>query len=200
MIQTTPKIASALAVARGYPEELVHLEQVARLSGMLFDALEPLHGMGSYERELLCCAALLHDIGISISYSGHHKKSLRLILQSDLPALTVRERETVANVARYHRKAKPSKRHGAFGGLPADDRRLVRGLAAILRVADGLDRAQESAVGGLTGRIGPGGLVTIEIDGGGDLSYAAWGARRKAGLFEEVYGVSLGFEARGRGA
>ena len=148
-IPTTPKTACALAVARTCPEILMHLEQVERNAVMLFDAFAPLHNMGPYERELVSCAALLHDIGISISYKGHHKHSRRLIVRADLPALTVREREIVANVARYHRKAEPSSKHKPFGVLPRESQDVVRRLAAILRVADGLDRAHENQVTGL---------------------------------------------------
>ena len=84
VLPTTPKVESALALAREHPEELAHLRQVARLAAILFRELEPLHGMGDREHELLCCAALLHDIGISVSYQRHHKHSLRLILERPL--------------------------------------------------------------------------------------------------------------------
>jgi len=193
----TPKVKCALAVAREHPEELGHLEQVARLALVLFADLRPLHKMGSRERDLLCCAALLHDIGISVSYPRHHKHSLRLIRESDLPALTAGEREVVANIARYHRKARPKPKHEAFRALDGPAQSLVRRLAAILRVADGLDRAHENAVAALEAAAVAPARWIIRLYGTGDLAYAAWGAERKATLFEEVYGVELGFEAKG---
>jgi len=193
----SPKVECALALARQYTEEIMHLEQVARLSAALFDALRPIHALGPHERDLLCCAALLHDIGISVDYSGHHKHSLRLILQSSLPVLTREERETVANIARYHRKAEPKKKHKAFAGLSPQSRDLVCRLAAILRLADGLDRAHENAVTDVEATTNTRELCMIGIYGYGDISYAAWGAERKARLFEDVYGVKLRFEVRG---
>ena len=47
-----------------------------RLSLALFDATREQHGLGPREREWLEYAALLHDIGIHISYESHHKHSL----------------------------------------------------------------------------------------------------------------------------
>lgn len=168
----------------------MHMEQVARLSAMLFEVFEGLHGLGPWEGELLCCAALLHDVGISISFQGHHKHSRKLILASQLPALTAAERETVAAIARYHRKAAPSKKHKAYRAMVPEQRELVRRLAAILRLADGLDRGHENAVSKVAASVmGP--IWTVGIYGRGDLAYAAASAARKAGLFEEVYGVKV---------
>ena len=193
----SPKVACALAAAQEHPEELMHLLQVARLSAMLFDALEPLHKMGSWERDLLCCAALLHDVGIAVSFSGHHKHSLRLIQKAELPALTAQERDVVANVARYHRKAKPKAKHKSFARLAEDQQALARRLAAILRLADGLDRAHENAVAHVEADAASPEHWEIDLYGHGDLGFAVWGAARKAGLFEDVYGAAVRFEAKG---
>lgn len=196
-IPATPRVESAFALARGYPEELPHLEQVAGLAVVLFEALEPLHHLGQAERELLCCAALLHDIGISAGYARHHKHSRRLILQGTLPALVGGEQEVVASIARYHRKAVPRPKHKGFAALSDTDRQLVRRLAAILRLADGLDRAHENAV--VTLRAQPVSPVqwAVNIYGRGDLAYAAWAAERKADLFADIYGVAICFEPKG---
>ena len=194
----TPRVACAQAEAHKYGDELVHNTQVARLAASLFDALEALHGMGQWEREMLVCAALLHDIGISVEYRRHHKHSRKLIMQADLSALSAREREIVANVARYHRKARPSERHKAYSVLATDDKKTVTRLAAILRIADGLDRAHENAVTGIEAEEVSPVFCRIGIFGGGDLSYAVWAGQRKAGLFEEVFKVRVCIEARGR--
>ena len=194
----TPKVADARRAARAFPGEIVHMEQVARTSAMLFKEFQELHGMGPRELELLVSAALLHDIGISIDYKGHHKKSRKLIMTLDLPSFTTREREIVANLARYHRKAAPTISHKAYRALAVDDRELVRRLAAILRPADGLDRAHENAVSSLSATRRFPTLWNVTLYGAGDLSYAAWAAERKAGLFEDVFGVRCRFEAGGQ--
>lgn len=200
VLPATPKVESALALAREHPEELAHLRQVARLAAILFRELEPLHGMGDREHELLCCAALLHDVGISVSYQRHHKHSLRLILEQPLVGFEPAEQLLVANVARYHRKAKPKAKHSAFAELGDEDQETVRRLAAILRVADGLDRAHERAVEQLDAVQRTPMHWVIEVRGSGDLAYAVWAAERKADLFEDVYGVAIRFEPKGKPA
>ena len=193
-MELTPKIERALAVASRYPIDLAHVRHVARLADLLFGVFQPLHGLGERKRELLACAALLHDIGVSAGASGHHLSSLRLILEADLSPLSGEEKLVVANVARYHRKAHPSPKHEPFAALPPGDQEIVRRLAALLRVADGLDRAHENAVERLAAAPGSADSWTLSIDGPGDLELAASGAARKADLFEEVYGRSLRVE------
>jgi len=125
-----------------------HSAQVTALSLTLFDQLAGLHRYRGRPRLLLEIAAVLHDIGWSRTKgSGHHKHSRDMILQADLPGLTKRERDVCSLVARYHNKAMPDKsRHGQFANLNKQDRDLVSWLAAILRVADGLDGMHGGAV------------------------------------------------------
>jgi len=47
-----------------------HAQQVARLALQVFDQTRAQHGLGPREREWLEFAALLHDIGMHISYEG----------------------------------------------------------------------------------------------------------------------------------
>ena len=120
----------------------------------LFDELQPLHGLGATERFWLHCAGLLHDIGWIEGRKGHHKTALRMILTTpDLP-FERREREIIGCVARYHRRGLPTLKHEAFAALSAPDQRVVRRLAAILRVADGLDRTHQGIVKDVTCAIG----------------------------------------------
>jgi len=193
-MDATPKTQSARALARQHPADLAHFEQVARTAEWLFHALSPLHGLGDRELELLYCAALIHDIGLSVSVSGHHRHSLTLILESGLPAFSEEERLIVANICRYHRKALPSEKHEPFRALSREARVLVRRLAALLRIADGLDRAHENAVSSLEASETSPGVWTLRIDGPGDLTFAAWGASRKADLSREAYGVDIRIE------
>ncbi len=197
-LPATPKVETALATARQYPEELAHLEQVARLAVTLFDQLAAVHALGDRERELLCCAALLHDIGIAVSYQRHHKHSLALILEQPLPGFSPDEQLLVANVARYHRKAQPKAKHPHFAQLAEADREAVRHLAAVLRMADGLDRAHEHAVEQLDAVEQSPVQWLVEVRGSGDLGYAVWAAERKAGLFGDVFGVAIRFVPKGK--
>jgi exopolyphosphatase/guanosine-5'-triphosphate,3'-diphosphate pyrophosphatase len=123
-----------------------HCEQVAALAGALFDDVREPLDLDPGDRELLLAAAILHDIGYLISHAKHHKHSYHMITHSGLPGFSGREIEIVASVARYHRRAHPKKSHEAFARLGPEDRRRVRLLSGILRVADGLDRTHGQAV------------------------------------------------------
>ena len=120
-----------------------HVQQVARLALSLFDQLRPFHGYSDVERRLLECAALLHDIGWSVSGHegrGHHKASAKLIREFPWKTLSPKDIRCVAAVARYHRKALPKKDHPDLDGMNPVERTRVSWLAACLRTADGLDR------------------------------------------------------------
>jgi exopolyphosphatase/guanosine-5'-triphosphate,3'-diphosphate pyrophosphatase len=132
---------SVLRLARQMDEDTEHSEHVARLALELFDATAALHGLGDDSREVLEAAALLANVGLFVSHAGHHKHSYYVIRNSELlTGFTDREIELIAQVARYHRKSAPRKKHPEFASLQRDDQQRVRVLAGILRVAVGLDR------------------------------------------------------------
>jgi exopolyphosphatase/guanosine-5'-triphosphate,3'-diphosphate pyrophosphatase len=138
--------AACIALGRQYGFEEEHSLQDARLAVHLFDLTIDLHHLDDRYRDLLYCAGLLHDIGYVEGYWGHHKTAYKLILKADLPGLTERESQIVANLARYHRGARPSSSHQGFAALARDDQEIVIVLCAILRLADGLDRTHTNAV------------------------------------------------------
>ena len=96
---------SAIELAERCDWEADHSQQVARLALALFDQTRSLHGLGDREREWLEYAALLHDVGIHISYERHHRHSYYLIKNGDLRGFEPDEIEVIALVARYHRRA-----------------------------------------------------------------------------------------------
>jgi exopolyphosphatase/guanosine-5'-triphosphate,3'-diphosphate pyrophosphatase len=141
-------LASAKRLAGATNSDQHHMAQVTKLALALFDKLTDLHGLGERERLLLEVTAMLHDIGWSrTTDGGHHKHSRDMILDAELPGLTEDERTICALTARYHNKAEPDvKRHKGFAALKKSDRTLVCWLAAILRVADGLDCTHRGTV------------------------------------------------------
>lgn len=173
-----------------------HMIQVARLSTMIFDQLKSLHKLGEQERFILEAAALAHDIGFLVNESSHHKTSRDLILENDFPGIDERSKGMIALVARYHRKAVPKMKHKAFASLDSGDRKRVARLAAILRVADGLDRSHNNIVKELDCSI-QSGLITIRLKTRGEYSLDRYGGEKKKSLFEEVFGKKLVFEFSG---
>jgi exopolyphosphatase/guanosine-5'-triphosphate,3'-diphosphate pyrophosphatase len=142
----TPGDEPVLVLMNRFDPDPPHAKQVMLLSARLFDELKVLHEWGSKERRLLCIAALLHDIGWSVPAGPHHTSSMQLILSDASIPLSPEERCIVALIARYHRKAHPSQKHGMFASIRSADRNVVRWNAAFLRIADALDRPHRSLV------------------------------------------------------
>jgi exopolyphosphatase / guanosine-5'-triphosphate,3'-diphosphate pyrophosphatase len=188
-----PRRRSVLDLARRCDWHQSHSEHVARLCLELFDALRPMHGLGTEQRELIEYGALLHDIGWHIARERHHKHSQYLILHGDLKNFTREEIRIIANIARYHRKAKPKSSHKAFARLSAQGRRVVGIGAALLRIADGLDRSHSGAVSGLSCRITRK-RVEITLKSRGDAELELWAARSKRDFFDAVFSRSLRFK------
>ena len=170
-----------LALRCSYAAE--HAGQVARLALALFDETRPAHGLGDRAREWLDFAALLHDIGEHISYERHHRHSYYLVKNGDLRGFEPDEIEVLALAARYHRRGAPRKSHEPFAGLPRADRRAVRWLSAILRVAESLDRSRAQLVEHITMRR-RGRHWTLRVAGRGDIELELWAAQRNVGPLE----------------
>lgn len=183
-------VAGAVALGRRYHFDEAHALHVMRLAGSLFDQLQGLHGLKPADRRVLLAAAVLHDVGIYVGYKKHHKHSLYLISQSEIPEFTPREIGLIANVARYHRKGVPAPHHEAFTALPRDDQDRVVRLASLLRVADALDREHVQGVRSVRAAVGKQ-RVTLEMEGEGDLLLERWALRRKGGLFADTFGLEV---------
>ena len=139
--------SGVMYVANSYHEDLRHAEHITDLALELFDGLHPLHGLGDEDRELFEAASLLHNVGIFISHSAHHHHSYYIIRNSEhLTGFTEREIEIIAQAARYHRKSTPKSKHAEFASLNSADKNRVRWMAAMLRVAIGLDRSNRQVV------------------------------------------------------
>ena len=185
----------AVGLRFGYEE--AHAHQVARLAERIFDYLmrSDLAALNRHHRTLLSAAALLHDAGYHIAHESHHKHSLYLIRNSELTGFSEAERDVIANVARYHRGPEPKERHEEFATLDETDRETVRSLAAILRIADALDRRHDSRVGDVrcfrNGRV-----VQIELQTSANCDREIFAAEQKCALFEEVFECRLMFSRR----
>ncbi|HUK90217.1 MAG TPA: HD domain-containing protein, partial [Blastocatellia bacterium] len=160
-----------------------------------------LHGMTEQERDLLEYAAVLHDIGYHIAHNNHHRHSLYLIKNSEMPGFTGNESAVIATVARYHRGSMPTaardakarREHEDYLWLNPQDQQMVRRLAAILRIADGLDRSYRQQVKAVRCKI-DGGNVVFYLDSDQDCELEIWSANRKAEWFRKLFRVSVTFE------
>ena len=167
-------------------DDPAHSAQVARLALDLFDALAPLHRLGARARDHLEAGALLANVGLVVSHSKHHLHSYYVIRNSELTGLTDHEIEVIAQIARYHRKSSPKTSHPRFAALGRDDQQLVRTLAAILRVAIGLDRCHERRVAGVRVDIRDDRLVVHVNPNDADIALELYAANERKDLLEQV--------------
>ncbi len=188
-----PRLRSVIALARRCAWHKHHSEQVARLCMRLFDDTRSLHGLGTPERELIEYAALLHDIGWHIGRAQHHKHSMYLIEHGDLKDFSREDVSIIANIARYHRKSAPKTKHAAYAKLSPRAKSIVRVGAALLRLADGLDRSHANVVRDLKCRVGNG-QVKCMLNARWDAQLEIWAATRKSGMFEKVFKKPIVFE------
>jgi exopolyphosphatase/guanosine-5'-triphosphate,3'-diphosphate pyrophosphatase len=171
-----------------------HANQVARLSLSIFDQTRSAHVLTDREREWLEFAALLHDIGTHISYARHHKHSYYLIKNGDLRGFEPAEAEIIALIARYHRKSAPKRSHFGFSALGAKKRKAVRTLAAILRLAETLDRSHAQAVTGIEMH-DRGNEYLVKVRTTGDAELELWAAHRQIAPLERALGKPIRLSA-----
>ena len=175
---------------RYWPE---HAQQVARLALAIFDQTRSVHGLSDHERDWLEFGALLHDVGVHISYERHNRHSYYLIKNGDLRGFDPQEIEIIALIARYHRLGTPKKSHSGYGDLKRSKRRAVRALSAMVRLAEGLDRSHSQALAGidLYPRADD---YLARLRTAGDAELEVWAAHRHVAPLEGVLGKPIRFE------
>ena len=155
--------------------------------------------MGPGMRLVLEIGARLHDIGRAVNRQGHHKHGEYMVRNADVPELRGWRRAMAACLVRYHnRQSEPDMGHKLYASLEPQQRTNVRALSALLRLAEGLDDDHKQSV------------VRVDVETHRReavfrvltkkaSNLPAWGAQRKAGLFEEEFGLRAVF-TRSQGA
>jgi len=183
-------INSARNLGKKYDYAHLHASHVMELSMTLFRALQPEHRMDARLGVLLKVAATLHDIGVFVSNRSHHKHSMYLIQNSDVFGLSREDMLLVALVARYHRRSPPKPSHEEFALLDHDGRIAVSKLAALLRIADALDRRNTQCIRNIV-LSREGGQMVITAPDVDDVTIERLAMEEKAAMFEAVYGMKV---------
>ncbi|MEH2128083.1 Ppx/GppA phosphatase family protein [Nostoc sp.] len=195
--QSSVRERNVLKLADKYHINLEYSDRVAKFAESLFDQTQgTLHHWGSDERQMLWAAAILHNCGHYISHSSHHKHSYYLIRNGELLGYTETEIEIIANLARYHRKSPPKKKHENYQSLlTKEQRQIVSQLSAILRLAVALDRRQIGAIVQVQCEYYPQlnqvNLLIFPTQLDDDCDLELWSLNYKKGVFEEEFGVKL---------
>lgn len=175
-----------------YAVPIKHARKVARLALVLFAGFRNAHRLPPFYGRMLEAAAYLHDVGHFVSDTRHHKHSYYVVANSDMPGFTDIEREIVANLCRYHRKAVPTHEHGNLQTLDAEARRAVTLLMPLLRLADSLDRSNQQVVRSVVCQdLAEDFVVRLEVAEGAESDLEVWAAEQLAPMFRSVYGKGL---------
>lgn len=183
-------LRSARILAERYQSDPGHGEHVGNLCRRFFEELADLHQLTPHDALLLQVAAILHEVGTYVSPRAHHKHSEYLILNSEVFGLDRLDVTIVALVSRYHRHSGPVLDHPSYAALSTDDRIRVSKLAAILRVADALERTHAQRVSQLEIYREPGKL-RLRLPGLADAAVERLAMASKADLFQEVFGLAV---------
>ncbi|MDR0710113.1 MAG: HD domain-containing protein [Spirochaetaceae bacterium] len=183
-------IASAVNLGRRYHFDEAHNLHVAFLCNILFDALAREHGMNRRERVMLEVAATLHDIGMFIRGSGHHKHGQYIVANSEIFGLHREELGIIANVIRYHRSDPPSQADIDYIALQREERILVLKMASILRLADALDRGHSQRIRSVTVER-RNETIVLHTGGNFDVSSELMGIEEKGDMFQDTFGYKV---------
>lgn len=182
-------IKFAEGLVRRFKGDLNHARTVTKFALQIYDST---NGGSKQEKLYLRLASLLHDIGSSISPEGHHKHTYYILHQVPFVGLTKEEKEIVAQIARYHRKAHPSVKHPHFEALSKESQEIVTRCAAILRIAEALDQEHLPTALSLNVESTTDSLI-LKLDGN-DCELEAWKAQKRADLFEKIYKTKVAVE------
>jgi exopolyphosphatase/guanosine-5'-triphosphate,3'-diphosphate pyrophosphatase len=161
---------------------------------MLFHGLAPLHQLPLEHGKLLDAAAHLYNIGHFVNEARHHRHSMYLVANSDMPGFTPEERLAIATLCRYHRKSTPQLTHDSFQALTVEHRRTVLALTPLLRLAVALDQSQEQKVERVEIAIQE--TVELRLYSQFDIDIEQWHAQQTAGLFQSIYNRLLNVRIR----
>lgn len=178
--------------ARRLQVDMPHAEKVRSLALSMFDSAKRagFHKIDAPHRELMEYAAILHDVGIFLSYSNHEAHSYYLIKNAGLEGFDQDELQTIASLAYFHRKRFPQDKHTEFSAVQERERKAVRQISVLLRIAETLDRSHTGVVKtAVLRRRGDEALLEVSCSQSAELEM--WGLEAHNRAFERAFNTSL---------
>lgn len=185
-------ISATQFIGEKHNYDAIHSASVSKYAVELFDKLKNIHKLGYKARTILELAGYLHDVGQFISTRKHHKHSMYIVENSLIPGLSEQNRKILALLCRYHRKSPPKTSHMDYVNLRTDERVLVCKLAAILRVADALDRSHQNRIKIKRLSFEDDQTMTIHITSkANDITLEQWAVKKKCDMFTDTFGLKV---------
>jgi exopolyphosphatase/guanosine-5'-triphosphate,3'-diphosphate pyrophosphatase len=191
---------SVLQLGRSCGFNEAHGRTVERLALELFDSARELrlHRLGDWQRELLGYSALMHDLGMFLSYDNHNAHSAYVIRNAELLGFDQTEQAIMATTALFHGKALPRKKNPEFAALDKRSREIVRILCIFLRLAESLDRSHMGVVEHARFSAAGRKRAVLEIKSAQDCQLELWGLTNHEKAFAKVFKKNLVIAGPGR--
>ena len=128
-------------------EERYHVDraQAERVERAALDLLDQVAGPWKLDREesarFLSWAARLHEIGLVLSFEGHHRHGAYIVQNADMPGFSKDDQELLATLVGTHRR---KLKRGDFRHLPARVRETAVRLSVLLRLAVRFHRSRDA--------------------------------------------------------
>ncbi|MCL2498931.1 MAG: HD domain-containing protein [Defluviitaleaceae bacterium] len=186
---------SVRLLAERYHCDIAHGNQVCDQALAVFDKLKKLHGLGNRDKQLLAAAAMLHEAGEYVNNRDHHIHSYNIVRASDIVGLGAGETEIVALICRYHSLLTPGEHDPCYAALDRGKKVRVSKLAALLKLADALDRSYLQKFSQIEAKLFEGELV-ITVHTQSNAALEQWAFGEKGQFFSEVFGLKAHLKVR----
>ena len=174
-----------------YEIDLKHPNHVWMLTKTLYNQLNSIINIPINPYKILKTAAMLHDIGILISYFDHHKHSSYMIANSKINGLTHKQQLMSAYVAALHRKNEFKIDLKLYQDLiTKQDLEIIDKLSVLLRISESLDRCLTGNIEMINCTI-EASSVTITVDAKADPLLETSAAMDCSSSFEKIYNKKL---------
>ncbi len=189
----TVRERSILQLGRSCGFEEPHAYQVSKLATQLFNSSAEigLHPYGSWEKELLEYAALLHDIGTFLSHTNHQSHTYYLIRNADLLGFDHQEILIIATLAYYHRKKRPKSKQKELQILEKESQLIVKKLSILLQLAESLDRSHAGVIYKVGFENTSKKEITLKIHASTDCQLEIWGVHNQKKNFKKTFKKKL---------
>ncbi len=184
---------SVRAFGQKFHIDEAHAFHITSFAVSLFDQLMTKHNLSSAWREFLRSAAYLHECGLFIGHTGHHKHTFYFIRNASLPGFTTREMQIIATIVRYHRKRMPRENDEVYCDFDKEIQKAVNICAAILRLAVSLDRGRQGKIQEIIVKEGSSNKMSLAVHlrATHDIELEMYEAAIEKKAFENVFASSL---------
>lgn len=177
----------------GWGVDLSHARVVRQHAEFLFDHLKSVHGLRTEWRPYLAAAALLHDVGETISHAHHAEHSEYMVRNANFVGMHGWEAHLIASLCRFHKEEKllEKKNEKKIPFERKDELRPVfLKILALLQIADACDRTHKGVVK-LKGARNAKKLVEIRYTAKTPCDLELLRFEQKKTLFEQLFLKSL---------